>query len=428
MLELVLVLLGAPLLRRNWGVLALIGILWLALGIFFFLDAFIEDIRIPPTYFAIPLLLDGAVSLIAGFFGSGAGRWLRLVKAALFLLIGLLIIDSPWHSDMVIGILVGIFLIVDAAWRAASAVVVRYAGWHGSLLFALVESLFGVWSLIPWPTQWAAEIGSDVGLLLIVSAIGIGGLALRIRSLSPGMPVSTVLSRGWPKFSFAAPGFAAAGNRPAPAGEEQPVVVHVWTPTGKLARLNHGISRYIAALDEHGAISTGHAALELAPDLYVSHYPAVEIERSPSDFARILRATPDNDVPGVFQPSYSEESANWCPSSFQVQLSGLNAAGIRTFWSSYRRDNTYNLTNRNCSSVVAKALDAGLEGLFEPFSGSPFFLFRLVMRPEVWVAGMIRHQAAGMAWTPGLVLDYARALTAVLSLPGRYRQSSNPPP
>ena len=70
------------------------------------------------------------------------------------------------------------------------------------------------------------------------------------------------------------------------------------------------LDRYIAAVDAKGAISTGHAALELPPDMYISHYPAVEIDHSPTDFFHLFRATPDNDVPGRFQPSYAVESAD----------------------------------------------------------------------------------------------------------------------
>jgi hypothetical protein len=59
------------------------------------------------------------------------------------------------------------------------------------------------------------------------------------------------------------------------------------------------IDRYIAAVGMQGVISTGHAALEIQPDLYISLYPAEEIDRSPDQFARLLRATADNDVKGA---------------------------------------------------------------------------------------------------------------------------------
>jgi hypothetical protein len=178
-----------------------------------------------------------------------------------------------------------------------------------------------------------------------------------------------------------------------------------------------GIRRYVAAFDENGRVSTGHAALD-APDIYISHYPAVEISRT-GKFARMLRATPDNDVAGLFQPSYAEEIADWCESTRCVRLVGLDIRAIRAFWKAYRRDTTYNLTNRNCSSCVAKALDAGLEGMFEARARSPYFLVRLLFLPELWIAGVIRRRAAAMAWTPGIVLDYARALHHVIILAAR---------
>jgi hypothetical protein len=198
--------------------------------------------------------------------------------------------------------------------------------------------------------------------------------------------------------------------------------VHVWTPTGSLpSPVQNMVSRYVAAVDASGNISTGHAALELAPDLYVSHYPAVEIDRSGADFARVLRATADNDVAGRFLPSYAEESAEWCASTFQIPIRGIDGTALRAFWALYRRDQTYNLTSRNCSSSVARSLDAGLEGLFRPLADRPFFLIRLALLPETWLAGFIRQRAQAMAWTPGLVLDYARALTAIIALGQRWR-------
>src|SRR5690606_5721900 len=124
------------------------------------------------------------------------------------------------------------------------------------------------------------------------------------------------------------------------------------------------INRYIAAVDSNGVISTGHAALEMAPSVYISHYPAVELDRSPDQFARTLRATTDNDVPGRFLGSYEKESAEWCPSTVQVSIKNIDRSKLIAFWDHYRQDNTYNLTNRNCSSTVADALDAALEGVY----------------------------------------------------------------
>lgn len=412
MIELFLLLIGARVVRRKWWILFLLGSAWMALGAFFFADAF-TDTRIPPTYFALPLLADAAISLVAAAHTAGTERTLRIAKAVLFVGIALVLVEAPWHVDMIVGMLAGTFLLADATWRATSALVVRYAGWRLSLWGAAFEFLMAISSFLPWPTNWAGETGADVGLLLMVSATGLCGLALRLRRLPDGLPLSAMLTRGWPSELD-----EEAGPSPGALLEREPgtVIVHIWTPTGALAPV--GIRRYVASFDEDGRVSTGHAALDAPPDIYISHYPAVEISRA-EKYARILRATPDNDVAGLFQPSYEEEIVDWCASTRRVRLVGLDMRAIRAFWKAYRRDTTYNLTNRNCSSGVAKALDAGLEGMFEAEARSPYFLVRLLFLPELWVAGVMRRRAAAMAWTPGIVLDYARALRHVIALSAR---------
>jgi hypothetical protein len=410
MIEVLLILFGGEAARRRWWLVALVGGLWMGLGAFFFINAFTVEQRINPIWFALPLLIDGVLSFASAFGKAGAGKRLRFGKAAIFLVIGVLIIGTAGRGEMIVGLLVGTFLVVDAGWRGTSAYVVRYPGWRRMIALAVVEFLLGLWSFVPWPTHWQGEVGSDVGLLLMISATNICVMAWRLASLPPGQPISRTVAPWVGGDARCLP--AAADARRAAA------TVHVWTPTGALSSFDHTVSRYVAARDEHGVISTGHAAME-ADDIYISHYPAVEIERDSADFRRILRATVENDVRGHFQPSYGEESAGWCASTMQVRINGIDSAALRRFWDAYSADRTYNLTSRNCSSTVATALDAGLEGVFAPYINSPLFVARLLMSPELWVAAELRARAKAMAWTPGIVLDYARALAYLLALPDR---------
>ena len=410
MIEILLLLIGARVVRRKWWILGLIGTAWMALGIFGFVNAFTEN-RIKATYFAFPLLMDAAVSAFAGLQTVGTERSLRFGRAAVMAAVALVLIEAPWHEDMIIGLLAGTYMVADAIWRGTSAYIVRFARWRLSIAGAALEFLMGIWSYIPWPTNWAGEAEFDVSLLVMATAAGLLGIAARLRRLPAGMPMSAILTNGWPTALD-----EESGTDQTP-GKREPgtVIVHIWTPTGALVPV--GVRRYIAAVDKTGGVSAGHAALDVSPDVYISHYPATEISRAPAEFTRTLRATPDNDVSGIFQPSYAEESAEWCPSTRRVRLDGLDVRAVRTFWRAYRRDTTYNLTNRNCSSAVAKALDAGIEALFEDRARSPYFLLRLLFMPELWVAGVLRRRAAAMAWTPGIVLDYARALRHVIRLP-----------
>ncbi|MET0193177.1 MAG: protease, partial [Hyphomicrobiaceae bacterium] len=176
------------------------------------------------------------------------------------------------------------------------------------------------------------------------------------------------------------------------------------------------VDRYIAAIDAKGVISTGHSALERLPDLYISHYPAVEVDHSPDDFTALLRAGPENDIPGKWQPDHAFEVAQWCEADQRVQFHYYNAGALERFWSGYRVDATYNLTSRSCSTVTALAIESALEGALT--SKRPMLRFlRLLSDPNLWTAAMLRRRGATMAWTPGLVLDYARLLRVIVGHP-----------
>jgi hypothetical protein len=62
---------------------------------------------------------------------------------------------------------------------------------------------------------------------------------------------------------------------------------------------------------------------------------------------------------------------------------------------------------------VAVALEAALEGVLGERAVWRRF-FGLMVDPDLWIAGVLRARAESGTWTPGLVLDYARALHAVV--------------
>jgi len=130
--------------------------------------------------------------------------------------------------------------------------------------------------------------------------------------------------------------------------------VHIWTAVGAAIHPQWYpvIDRYIAAVDQNGVISTGHAALSLPPDIYVSLCPADDIDHSTKEF-KLLRSGVENDVPGCFKPSLSAECAEWRPPDREVLFHRYNGAALRAFLDIYRRKQIYNLTSRNCSSTVA---------------------------------------------------------------------------
>ncbi|MGU3574566.1 HdeD family acid-resistance protein [Brucellaceae bacterium C25G] len=407
-----LLLLGRDIIQHHWRKLFVIGLIWFIAGLSIFIDAIDGHTLIPSYAFGYFLLPEAVVSVIAGLGSQGTAKRMRLFQGILLFIIAILILMSSFASNFILAMIFGICFLIDGGVRIGSAIVVRYARWKAGLIAGTVEIILAIFVMQPWPTWYEGTIGCNVGAVMMMASVGVISIAVRIRRLKPGASITSLFNGDNKFFS------GEFVDEPVDTVRGE-VIVHVWTPTGNATTPLHqrAINRYIAAVDAQGVISTGHAALEMQPDIYISHYPAIEIERSPDEFGRILRATVDNDVPGRFLPSYREEADGWCESTVKVHLVGADIQKLRNYWKRYQQDTTYNLTNRNCSSSVAHALDAAFEGGFRERRWPLLSALGAISYPELWAAGLMRKRAETMAWTPGLVLDYARALSALVNPP-----------
>lgn len=393
-LPLWLLLVGREAVHRRWRLVAGAGLIWAALGLALVIDAFDGATHIPDRWFGLLLVIEAVGAFTRGLVASGAARRLRLLKAVLLLVVAVLTMTASSSSTFLLAMLFGTAFLFDGLSRIVLSHVLRFPGWRLSVAHGALGVVLGIVTLQPYPTWYAGTVGFSIGCFLILAGIRVAVLGMRLRHPPEGAEAP------------------AAGTGP------DSLTVYVWTPTGTATiqarrRLVH---RYVISVNGSGHISTGHAALELAggDPLYVSHYPAVEIDRSPDNLRATLRAGPENDVPGRFLPNYREEADDWCEATVAVTLHGIDAGRLRRFWAAYSRDDTYNLVGRNCSTAVARALDAAAEGAFSR-GGRPWLaLARAAMSPEFWAAALLRNGAGAMTWTPGLVLDYSRALSALI--------------
>ena len=417
MVRLLMLLLGVDYLRSRWKALAWAGAVSMVVGTVLFIDALDGKLDFPIAPFAWLLLLEGLATLAVASTGMGGQRTLRYVKGTAFSVAAMLVLAGNQHGHMILSLIFGVLFLADGLLQVVSARVVRFRTWRIAMAGGMAEIALGIFFIQPYPTHYVGTVPYCLGLGLIFGGWNMLLLGSRVRRLA-GNPGVTDHAES----ASAAPDAGArrltTWDGP-PANGERALTVHVWTPVGTAkseARRQPIIDRYIAAVDRDGVISTGHAALESPEGIYISLYPAVEIDRSPDDFARLLRATRENDVPGMFQQSYAVESKAWCPSTTRVRIRNYDPVRLDSFWRDYREDTTYNLTHRNCSSSVSRALDAALEGAAGRLYGARAgwgALFRMIATPELWVAAQVRKRAVTMAWTPGLTLDYARALSMV---------------
>ena len=408
MIKLVYLLLGPSYFSDRWRSLFITGLLWAVVGVLLFIDGLDNALYFPIQAFAVLVAIDGLATVAVAFTGIAGQRQLRLVKgAAALLTASLLFMAGAAHGgEFVLSMAFGLLFLADGVLQCGSAWLVRHKRWRGVMAGGVLQILIAVFFFQPYPSHYQGTVPYALGLFLLI-----GGCKLMILARH---------ARAQGVDALHPDRHAAVGNRRRefdgpPTADEPALTVHVWTPGGsaRSPTLNRPVvDRYIVAVDASGAISTGHAALQTPEGIYISLYPGVEIDRSPDEFTRVLRATDENDGPGVFQPDYDTESKAWCPSTVQVRIRSYDAARLADFWADYRQNPTYNLTRRNCSSSVSAALEAALHGVVGANGGRGWgALVRLLLTPELWVAGQLRKRALTMAWTPGLTLDYARALS-----------------
>src|SRR3984885_13338410 len=99
MIHLGLFLLGVDYLRRRWRTLAVVGGIWLVIGISVFIDALDGVLYFPIHVFAWLLLAEGLATLAIANIGVGAQRTLRYVKGGAFTLAALLIMAGNHHGN-----------------------------------------------------------------------------------------------------------------------------------------------------------------------------------------------------------------------------------------------------------------------------------------------------------------------------------------
>lgn len=415
MVQLVMILLGVDYLRNRWRGLMLAGVFGLLAGLIVFIDALDNVIYFPLNPFACMLLIEGLATLLVAHTGIGGQRTLRYAKGGIFSLAAVLILSGQHHGNFILAMIFGALFLADGLLQIISAGVVRYKKWKLVVAGGILEIMIAIFFFQPYPTHYAGTVSYCLALGLMFGGWNMVMLAMRVKKLKVN-PAFFDNKAAEKASSTEITPLVTEWEGP-PAIDEPALTVHIWTPVGsaKGTVVPHPvIDRYIAAVDKNGVISTGHAALESPEGIYISLYPAVDLDRSPEQFSRLLRATVDNNVEGVFQPDYATESQKWCHSTTQVRIRNYDAKRLKRFWEIYRKDNTYNLTHRNCSSSAARGLEAALEGVVGKIWGQRghwWVLSKILMTPELWVAIQIRKRAKTMAWTPGLTLDYARALS-----------------
>lgn len=420
-MNLAMLLLGPGNLHQSRWYFAALGTLLFATGLFIVIDASDTVTLITLEAFGWVMVVMGlaklAFSLIAGggsmpsFFGF---------QGLVYVILGFAIAEFPQQSENAVPWLFGLALLLNGLYQALSALVIRYPHWGWFLASGIGHLAFGGTLFFEWKqaVTWVVPLFLGTGLILL--GLTTLRIALRLGRYLRGKDGDTaeLAVRYFLDFHVAArfqKQYLTAGPQALPLMDHAhgDLLVHVWTPStvAKVSKDPNLVSRYVAAQDTEGKFSVGHAALEMSPDIYISHCDGDPTAFENSD--EVWKTLRSKDIPGVFLPSFEEEIQTYVLPSATIRFRNFNEAQIRTFWAMYRQVTTYNFTNRNCSVAVAMALEAALMG---SCAGRHRLrnLLALLLNKDLWVAHFIRWKAREMVWTPGMMLEYAVALQRVV--------------
>jgi hypothetical protein len=429
--RLILILLGVDYLRQRSVRDVRAGLRVRARGLVLLVDSLGSYGYFPLRIFAGLLAVAGVCALAMAAVSSGAMRIGRIIEGIVFVLAASLVMAGHHGGDFWLAMILGSLFALDGLLQCLSAVIVRYPRWRLALLGGLCEIAIAVSFFSPYPFGYEGTVPYALSLALLFVGWGMIWIAVRMRLLGRDATVGQLL-RGalYQRPDVDGQGASAAGKGPMvadPAPDVEPAInVYVWAPANAARQIplqrRPLIDRYIAAVDAHGVVWTGHVALEASP-VYISLDPAAPIKRS-LDELRMLHAAPYNNVPGYFQVDYVTDAKLRGSSTQQIRIRNFDVERLQH--RALPPDTTYNLTRRCAASVAGAGSGprrSGQSSAWQPRLGLVHDALadaRAVdRRPDP------QARAKTMAWTPGLVLDYSRALSILVDpAAGWYRISA----
>ncbi len=412
MFRLTLILFGADALIKRWKVFLLAGLVTIAAAAVLLVDLVDGVASVATWVLGLFLLIQGLSEIAVGASHTRSRRRFEMLRGAAMVVVASLVLDFPWDNALTAGVLFAAAFIFNGVLRIASSFLVRYPRWKLSNLIGWGYLLMAVLLVTEWPLQPEMNVPFCLGIALLAGGYVLTRGALRLRRLPGGSRLAAI--EIYRRRRDVADKPLSLSPAPANTRGSQAMIVHVWTAAGLAdERIRMPlVDRYIFALSRKGSVTTGHVALSCGEELYISHHPRVRLNITQQNVVGQVRATSSNDHPGMWLPSYEQEAQDTRPATFNLRFRVFNASHLQAFWQEYQKDDTYNLTSRNCSVAVTEAIDAAVEGAF---AGKPFWrtLLRLAVHPDMWLAGSVRVRAESIAWTPGLALDYASAIRRI---------------
>jgi uncharacterized membrane protein HdeD (DUF308 family) len=171
-------------LARQWWVFFVLGLVSVVVG-FVALGSVVVATMASMVVFGVLLLIQGVTEVIhAVMVRNLKGFAIHLLSAALYLIVGLFMLEDPIRAAAVITLLLAAAFFVGGVLRIIIALVHRFPAWPWVALHGVVDLVLGILIFREWPASSLWVIGMFIGIDLILNGWSWMILALGVRNYS----------------------------------------------------------------------------------------------------------------------------------------------------------------------------------------------------------------------------------------------------
>jgi uncharacterized membrane protein HdeD (DUF308 family) len=176
-------------LRRLWWLFLALGLVSVIVGLLAISSAFVATLA-SVVVFGVLLLVAGVTEVVHAVMVRTSRHFaLHLLAAALYLLVGLFMLEDPVRAAAVLTLLLAASFLVGGLLRVIFSFAEKFPGWPWVLLNGVVDLILGVLIWRGWPESSLWVIGVFVGIDLLFHGWSWVILALAVRTYTAAGPV-----------------------------------------------------------------------------------------------------------------------------------------------------------------------------------------------------------------------------------------------